>query len=233
MQRTGTTSVGKFFRDFGLRWAGWNADFDNGWSGSWYECNYEKIFSSVDFKIANAYEDSPWFLPGFYKILYSRFQGAKFILFTRDPDAWFASMIKHSAGNVLGNSRIHCKVYRRELEYFDLLHSGNIDEQVENQFFSEKKLKLINCAEHYKEIYRLHNTEVVDFFHRHSPESLHVGSLEDPNKWQKLGDFLGVKVPSNYACHENKSTSAELKYGFCKIKNGNQSSPVLVDTKKS
>ena len=26
MQRTGTTSVGRFFRDFGFRWAGWPAD---------------------------------------------------------------------------------------------------------------------------------------------------------------------------------------------------------------
>src|SRR5215211_3062656 len=63
MQRTGTTSVGKFFRDFGFRWAGWPADQQNDWSGAWYDGNYEKIFSSPAFQSANAFEDSPWFLP--------------------------------------------------------------------------------------------------------------------------------------------------------------------------
>lgn len=205
MQRTGTTSVGKFFRDFGLRWAGWPADLKNNWSGSWYEGDFESIFSSLDFRTANAFEDSPWFCPDFYKVLFNRFPNAKFVLFTRDPDAWFQSMINHSKGNVIGRSRSHSKVYRRELEYYDLLHSGAIDEEVENQLKSEKKMKIAGHAEHYKEIYRLHNTEVQDFFRRHSPESLHVGRLEDPDKWKKLGKFLAIDVPDNYASHENAS----------------------------
>lgn len=206
MQRTGTTSVGKFFRDFGYRWAGWPADEKNDWSGSWYEGDYEKIFSSVDFRIANAFEDSPWWLPGFYKILFHRFPKSKFILFTRDPDAWFQSMVKHSRGNIIGRSRGHCKVYRRELEYFELLHYGEIDENIENQIHSEKTLKLASYAEHYKDIYRLHNMEVQDFFRRHAPGSLHIGQLEDPDKWKKLGEFLGVEVPQGYNCHEGASS---------------------------
>ena len=124
MQRTGTTSVGKFFRDFGFRWAGWPSDQKNNWSDRWYDGAYEDIFSSEDFVNANAYENSPWWLPDFYKVLYQRFSNAKFILFTRDPDAWFASMLSHSGGEIIGKSKIHCKVYRRELEYFDLLNSG-------------------------------------------------------------------------------------------------------------
>jgi hypothetical protein len=89
MQRTGTTLVGRFFRDFGFRWVGWPADKTNEWSGSWYEVDRERIFSSTDFKTANAFEDSPWFLPDFYKILFRQFSKAKFILFTRDPDVGF------------------------------------------------------------------------------------------------------------------------------------------------
>jgi hypothetical protein len=96
-------------------------------------------------------------------------------------------------------------VYRRELEYFELLHSGKIDEGTENQIHSKKIMKLVGHAEHYKDVYRLHNLEVEDFFRRHSPMSLHVGSLEDPNKWQKLGKFLGVAVPGDYESHENAS----------------------------
>jgi len=206
MQRTGTTSVGKFFRDFGYQWAGWPQDAKNDWSGSWYDCDYEKIFSSQDFQSSNAFEDSPWFLPDFYKILFWRFPKAKFILFTRDSDAWFESMVRHSEGNVIGRTKIHCKIYRRELEYFDLLHSGVIDEKVENQRQSEKTMKIVEHSGHYKDIYRLHNTEIADFFRRHAPEALHIGRLEDPDKWLKLGKFLGVEVPENYESQENKSS---------------------------
>jgi hypothetical protein len=59
MQRTGTTSVGKFFRDFGFRWAGWPADEKNDWSMSCYEGDCEVIFRSEDFIKADAFEDSP------------------------------------------------------------------------------------------------------------------------------------------------------------------------------
>ena len=66
-------------------------------------------------------------------------------------------------------------------------------------------MKITGHAEHYKEIYRLHNTEVQDFFHRHDLKKLHVGKLEDPDKWKKLEDFLGVEIPDNYKNHENAS----------------------------
>lgn len=114
-------------------------------------------------------------------------------------------MVNHSNGNVIGRARGHSKVYRRELEYFDLLHSGAIDEETENQLYSEKVMKIVGHAEQYKDVYRLHNTEVQDFFQRHSPESLHVGRLEDTDKWIKLGKFLNVKVPTHYESYENSS----------------------------
>jgi hypothetical protein len=205
MQRTGTTSVGKFFRDFGLSWAGWPADKKNDWSTNWYDGAYENIFTSADFRSANAFEDSPWFAPDFYKVLYNRFQNSRFILFTRDPDAWFQSMLNHSGGDVIGITRIHCKIYRRELEYFDLLNSGVLDENIENQISSPKKMKIVGQSDHYKKIYQLHNTEVQDFFQRHAPNLLHVGQLEDPYKWKKLGEFLGIEIPDNYLNHENAS----------------------------
>ena len=206
IQRTGTSSVGKFFRDHGYHWAGWPADRRNNWSRSWYEGNYEKIFNSMEFRMANTYEDSPWFFPGLYKILFHRFPNAKFILFTRDSDAWFQSMINHSRGNVLGRSRIHCKIYRRETEYYDLLHSGAIDEKDENRIRNEKTMKITPAhANHYKAIYNLHNMEAAEFFEKCSPHSLHVGKLEDPDKWEKLEKFLGLKVTKGYESHENKS----------------------------
>lgn len=203
-QRTGTTSVGKFLRDFGYDWAGWKADEDNAWSRSWYEGDFERIFDSPDFQGANAFEDSPWFLPDFYKVLFHRFPGARFVLFTRDADAWFDSMVKHSGGNILGRSRVHAKIYRREAEYFAHLDAG-ADDDAENVPLGEKRMKLAGHAEHYKALYALHAREVADFFARHDPGALHVGRLEDPDKWAKLGAFLGLDVPADYASHENRS----------------------------
>jgi Sulfotransferase domain len=157
MQRTGTSSVGKFFRDFGFRWAGWPADRDNQWSSAWYEGDYERIFHSRTFRDANAFEDSPWFLPGFYRILFHRFPGSRFILFTRDPDAWFTSMVNHSRGDVIGRTRTHCKVYRREPEYFELVRSGVMDETAQNQLQGGKRMKILGHDEHYKQVFALHN----------------------------------------------------------------------------
>jgi hypothetical protein len=205
MQRTGTTSVGKFFQDFGYHWAGWPADEKNSWSEAWYRGDFEAIFSSQDFRAANAFEDSPWFVPEFYKVLFNRFPRARFVLFTRDPDAWFESMVRHSGGDVIGRTVIHCKVYRRELEYFQMLRSGTIDEKVENELFSPKTMKLAGMGQHYKEVYRLHNLEVQEFFRTYRPDALHVGQLEDPAKWIRLGAFLGVQVPAGYQSHENRS----------------------------
>lgn len=205
MQRTGTTSVGRFFRDFGYDWAGWPADQRNEWSSSWYDGDFEHIFSSEDFRSANAFEDSPWFFPEFYKILFHRFPNSKFILFTRDANTWFDSMVKHSNGDIIGKANFHTKIYRRELEYYELLSKGKINPITENQVFSKKKMKLTHLREHYKSIYYLHTIEVKDFFQRHSPASLFVGSLDDSKKWVKLGDFLGFKVPDNYISFENRS----------------------------
>jgi len=205
MQRTGTTSVGKFFRDFGFVWAGWPHSYRNNWSWLHYNGDYESIFSSDDFRRANAFEDAPWFFSEFYKILYHRFPNSKFILFTRDPDAWFLSMKKHSGGNVLGQTVVHCKNYRRELEYFRLLHEGKISFEDSLKLDGEKFMKLDGLDAHYKEIYELHRLEVVDFFNRTNPRALFTAKLEDPEKWVKLGSFLGIDVPSTYLVHENAS----------------------------
>lgn len=205
IQRTGTTSVGRFLRDFGYSWAGWPADRENGWSEAWYRGDHEKIFSSQDFRCANAFEDSPWFFPEFYKILYHRFPNSQFILLTRNPDAWFRSMLSHSGGNVIGRSEIHCKLYRREADYFALASSEDFDELAENRLEPPKTLQMTGHDEHYKSLYRRQNEEVARFFSKYSPYSFFTTYLEDPMKWVKLGEFLKIQVRAEYEAHENPS----------------------------
>src|SRR5690606_35513372 len=143
-----------------------------------YNGDYEAIFSSDDFQKSNAFEDSPWWYPGFYRILYHRFPNSKFILFTRDPDAWFLSMKKHSGGNVLGQTMVHCKNYRREQEYFRLLREGKISFEDSLNFSGEKFMKLDGLDAHYKAIYELHTSEVIDFFNRNNSTALFMGKLD-------------------------------------------------------
>ena len=205
MQRSGTTSVGKFFRDHGYRWSGWPSDKKNMWSRSRLEGNYEKIFRSLDFRASNAFEDSPWWGPEFYKVLYHRFPNSKFILMERDEDAWYKSMCSLFGGDIIGTALNHCKIYRREDEYYDLLDRGMINEISENTHGTRKIMKLTDKGQHYKALYKLHNREVKDFFKRHDETRLFVCNLEDPAKWQKLGEFLRIDVESSYDSHENKT----------------------------
>ncbi len=211
MQRSGTTSVGRFFQDHGIPWAGWPADRDNNWSRSVHEGDLETVFNSPDFKRARGYEDSPWFMPGLFKILHHRFPGSKFILLTRDPDAWFKSMKSHrnSGGFILGTHKGHSMTYRRESDYYDLLDKGELkglepypDMRRRTQKDREK-MSLDGLDEHYKKIYQIHNREVEDFFLRNDPDALFHGSLDDADKWMKIGRFLGVNVNPTYDSHEN------------------------------
>jgi hypothetical protein len=203
MQRTGTTSVGKFFRDFGLRWVGWPGDKRNNWSRAWYDGDLEAIFGSKEFTQGEAFEDSPWWLPGFFKVLHHRCPGSRFILLTRDPDDWFKSMAAGSQGQTIGNTRMHCKIYRREADFFWLL--DNLPGFRPSDTAIDNLMPLWDRPTHYKAIYELHNREVRDFFQQRSPDSLFSCRLEDADKWQRLGRFLGLEVPEGYEAHENKS----------------------------
>jgi len=144
-------------------------------------------------------------MPDFYKVLYHRFPAARFILLTRDPAAWFRSMVAHSDGHVIGDNRIHGKVYRREVEFFRLLERDPLADDEEQPYDSPHRMKLLGMEEHYKAIYELHATEAIDFFRRRSAGSLFTRRLEDAGVWEDLGSFLGVEVPAGYRSHQNVS----------------------------
>jgi len=203
MQRTGTTSVGEFFKHFDFKVADWPTSNRNKWSYYWEQGDFEKIFNSSEFKKNKVFEDDPWWLPEFYKVLYHRFPKAKFILFTRDSEAWFNSMLNHSKGKTLGNTKRHCKVYRREEDFFNFINKEELE--IYNEKVIDNLLSLRGYDEHYKRLYEIRNKEVVDFFKKQSPNSLFVCRLEDSLKWQKLAKFMNIKIPSNFSIHANQS----------------------------
>ena len=201
LHRTGTTSTGKFFRDHGYRVADWEVSNRNKWTDSYFSGDLESIFSSSDFLIYKMFEDEPWWIPDFYKILFQRVPNARFILMERNPDRWFDSMKSHSNERVLGNTYNHCKVYRRERDL-----SGKLRDASRYSLEIDNLLPLNEShREHYKELYRLYNQEKLEFFAHFGSERLFHGQLEDPLKWKKLGNFFGIDVADDYDAHENRS----------------------------
>ncbi len=204
MQRTGTTSVGQFFRDFNYKVAGWELDKKNQWSYLWNIGDFESIFKSSDFKNNQVFEDSPWWYPEFYKVLYHRFPNSKFILFTRDSENWFKSMKFHSKGKTLGNTKKHCKIYRREADFYNL-PSDYIKNYNESKV--DNLLSLEGYEKHYRDLYEIRNKEVIDFFKKHDPNALFVDRLENDDKWKKLASFCGIEISKDYKVHMNKSNN--------------------------
>ena len=199
-QRTGTTSTGKFFMMHGFPVANWYISRNSRWTRLWFNGEYEQIFNSFVFKHGGVFEDDPWWCLDFYKVLFHRFPDSKFILFTRDSDKWFNSMVSHSKGKTLGNTQIHTKLYGRELEYLDKFGDHDNNNRIDN---------LLDLNEthrsHYKKIYELRNQEIMDFFNKNDPSRLINLKLEDDDKWQKLGNYFNIKVDLNFKIHANAS----------------------------
>ncbi|PWD97754.1 sulfotransferase [Marinilabilia rubra] len=201
MQRSGTTSVGEFFRHFKYNVAGYDISLKNKWTKSWLDGNYKQIFKSKDFLKNQVFEDDPWWCPEFYKVLYHEFKNAKFILLTRPPEDWFKSMINHSGGKTLGNTEIHCKIYRREKDFVNIAQKFDRHDTT----YNDNLLDLKQNKELYLEHYTRHNHEVISFFEQHDSSKLFYGDLYDKDIWQKMGAYFSIDVPKQFNIHANKS----------------------------
>lgn len=209
LQRTGTTSTGQFFKDHGYSVATYGLSNKNLWTISYFKGNYEGVFRSKDFRNSQVFEDDPWWLGDFYKVLYHRFPDSKFILLERDVDQWFDSMISHSKGRTLGNTHIHCAQYQRLKEFHELdgisqdnIYTGVVDNVLP---LGEEQ------REHYTSFYKIRNEEVLLFFHHHDSRRLFNARLDDKDLWQKMGRFFCIDVESAYNIHLNKSENGDLR----------------------
>jgi hypothetical protein len=204
MQRTGTTSVGDFLSDHNIRVARYVDSLANNWTYKWHLGDYESIFNSISFKSFQAYEDDPWWMPDFYRVIYNRFPGSNFILFYRNSDDWFNSMVKHSHGRTIGNTYRHCRTYRRLKEFY---HSKDNNKKFIPNENGNDNLMFIkeHNREHYKDIYEENIREIIEYFNKYSPSQLFVCDLYDSKKWQKLGKFLNLSVDNDYDVHSHQS----------------------------
>jgi hypothetical protein len=169
---------------------------------SYFKGNYEEIFKSKDFRNSQVFEDDPWWLSDFYRVLYHRFPKSKFILLERDADKWFDSMVSHSKGKTPGVTHIHCTQYQRLKEFHE---AGPADKN----FYTGTVDNLLPLGEeqreHYTSFYKIRNKEVKLFFQHHDIRRLFHARLEDNELWHKMGQFFGITVDSAYKVHLNKS----------------------------
>ena len=198
VQRTGTTSVGQFFKDHNFQVATWGVSRKNSWTVNWFKGDYERIFQSRDFKLNQVFEDDPWFCLDFYKVLFHRFPKSKFVLIERDADKWFDSMVRHSTGKTLGNTHLHASIYGRLKEFNDSKFENK------NRYSSIIDNRLTLDESHrsfYKEIYENRNREVKFFFEEFGNDRIINLNLEDKDKWQKLGSYFNFQVDKDYNAH--------------------------------
>lgn len=198
VQRTGTTSVGQFFKENNFRVATWRVSKKNEWTASWFKGDYERIFKSRDFKLNQVFEDDPWFCLDFYKVLFQRLPNAKFVLVERDADQWFNSMVSHSKGKTLGNTHVHATIYQRMNDFYSLKLN-----QVKNNISQVDNLLPLDEShrEHYTKIYKLRNLEVIKYFELYGKNRIVRVKLEDKDKWQSIGAYFNINVDKDYDVH--------------------------------
>lgn len=219
MQRSGTTSVGDWLEAHGFRRAGWPLSSRLGWTRSWMNGDYEAIFTSPEFQECRAFEDDPWWCPGFHRVLANRFPEAKFILLTRDPDEWFESLCHHSGGMNPGWSDVHARIYGREAELAELVaRDPHLDPTAWNL------LTITEHGEHYREVYRRHTRDVLSFF-ADRPGRLYIGRLDAAETFDEICSFLGVRRDPAVSVPRSNCRTADMAQRLQDHRKGQRRAP--------
>lgn len=200
MQRTGTTSIGDFCEEqLGLPRRGYPVSRSRGWTRAWFEGRLDRVFRDRLFQTGMAFDDDPWWCPGVYERLAREFTQAKFVMFLRDPDDWFSSLMAHSGGRSPGETDIHARIYDREDEYMQLVRNTRSRIARLNGFLLEPE------RERYIRIYRRHVSDVMTFFEDTDSDRFFSAQLDDPDKFRKLAIFLGFEDRDYEDVHSNAS----------------------------
>jgi len=168
MHKTGTTSVGMALKTLGYTLKSTHS----------VNCR-ERALGMIDQLLANfdAVEDHPWSFV--FRELDERCPGSRFILTTRHPESWYASVLRHFGDEV---TQMRQWIYGPQYG----APQGNKDIYL-NRFGR-------------------HNSEVREYF-SNRPNALLEIDLSDGNNWTRICEFLSETVPSEKFPHANKSAT--------------------------
>jgi hypothetical protein len=170
-----------------------------------FECNLESYFygnySTYVEMVKNDYyeysffQDVPFSLPNFYKVLDEEFKNSKFILTVRDnEDQWYDSLIrfyKKGFPNFYNPKKINGYIYEGLL--FKFLTKG----------YGSPKTNPY-CESSLKKSYLEHIKNVQDYF-KNREKDLLVINLKDDDLLLKLENFLQIKFINNEVPHLNRT----------------------------
>jgi len=193
--KTGTTSLSKIMNNNNIVSAP-QTPFEYNLESYFYK-NYSTFTEMIknDYYGYTFFQDVPFSLPNFYKILDKEFEGSKFILTIRDDEnEWYNSLIsyyKKIFTNFYNPENIGGYVYRGVI--FKLLTHAYMSPR-ENPY-DEKSLK---------KSYLKHIEEVKEYF-KDRKNDLLVINLKDENVISKLEKFIDYKFINKEIPHLNKS----------------------------
>lgn len=173
--KTGTTSMGALFRALGYRAISNHRTRDRGFVQALSEGRLDALMGIAE--LANAFEDNPW--PLFYEQWDRAFPGSRFILTTRDPDAWARSVVNHFGGQAEPDSAM------RRLIYGDLAGDPKGHEAL------------------YRDRMRAHNDAVRAYFSGRSEDLLEV-DVSEPDALKRICEFLGHETDLDRMPHANR-----------------------------
>lgn len=117
----------------------------------------------------DAFEDAPWNYQNVYRVLDAVFPTARFILTSRDQEAWFRSILRWCC-----------------------LHDSGSDINLVSTLGTSVSPEAKKTAQ---AAYRAHNSEVADYFGGR-PGKLLVVDWEAGDGWTKVCEFVGKPVPN-------------------------------------
>lgn len=170
--KTGTTSLG-----FALSQLGWNVCPGFGFMDGRIE---ERVHHRAAELAArhDAFEDNPW--PLLYAEMDRLVPGSKFVLTWRDPDRWYASVLRHF---------------------------GKDETPMRRWVYGDRHGSPLGNRDVYVDRYNRHYEAVSRYFSGRPGDLLWL-RLEDGDGWKELGAFLDVAVPEGSFPRANANAGA-------------------------
>lgn len=179
--KTGTTSLTEFFTQNGYLISP-QIPFEYNLNSYFYK-NYSTFINMIkeDYYDKTFFQDVPFSLPDFYKILDSEFEDSKFILTIRnDENDWYNSLVRYHKQKFTNFYNPHNIMY---------IYQGCITKILNNAYGSPKHDPY--NPEILKQSYVKHIKDVTEYFSKKSNKLL-ILNLEI-DKVSKLENFLDIK----------------------------------------
>lgn len=191
--KTGTTSLKMTLVNFGFKVG--NQVQAEMLLPDYKDQNWKKILDYCS--SAEAFQDVPFSLPGTWRLLYSQFPKAKFILTVRPSDSWYRSITSFHSKK-FGKDVLTDPVYLTNVHY---RYNGFLKDYFGSGY--QMDMKDPYNKEKLIEAYESHNNEVIEFFR--GKTNFLVIDVADSDSYSKLSKFLNKPSLDKPFPHVNKT----------------------------